>query len=234
MSIRLSSVVLVLANLAPVAGVLLLNWDVLSIMLMYWSESVILGVINVLRMAVASNEQTQPAFDPAAPARASEPAPPASRRSFPRKLFRIAFFCVHYGAFCYGHLMAVVMIFTEDRPGTGTLADLAELWQPAYWIAVAAIFGSHLFSFFANYIGRGEYRMLGLDRLMGQPYGRIMVMQLTVIVGGALVARFDDTLAMLIVLVLAKIVLDLRLHSQEHEKLAAGGRGDLSPGKPPA
>jgi hypothetical protein len=61
-----------------------------------------------------------------------------------------------------------------------------------------------------------------------------MVMQLTVIVGGALVARFDDTLAMLIVLVLAKIVLDLRLHSQEHEKLAAGGRGDLSPGKPPA
>jgi len=53
MTQRPSTRVLILANLVPVAGVLLLQWDVLTILLLYWAENVIIGVINVFRMICA-------------------------------------------------------------------------------------------------------------------------------------------------------------------------------------
>ena len=50
MTKRASSLVLILANLVPVIGVLLLEWDVLSLLLLYWTESVVIGVMNVARI----------------------------------------------------------------------------------------------------------------------------------------------------------------------------------------
>ena len=44
MTNRASSLVLILANLIPVIGVLLYEWDVLSILLLYWAESVVIGL----------------------------------------------------------------------------------------------------------------------------------------------------------------------------------------------
>ena len=54
--LRLSAVALVLANLVPLAGVLLWQWSISSILILYWFENVVIGVINVLRMLLASPE----------------------------------------------------------------------------------------------------------------------------------------------------------------------------------
>ena len=50
MTNRSSSAALILANLFPVAGVLLDQCGVLSLLLLYWAESVVVGVLNVLRI----------------------------------------------------------------------------------------------------------------------------------------------------------------------------------------
>jgi hypothetical protein len=52
--LRLSAIALVLANLAPLAGVLVWQWSVSSIVILYWFENVVIGVINVLRMTMLS------------------------------------------------------------------------------------------------------------------------------------------------------------------------------------
>ncbi|MGI9247995.1 MAG: DUF6498-containing protein, partial [Woeseiaceae bacterium] len=52
MILRPSSIALVLANLVPLAGVLLFDWQVFDVLMLYWAENVIIGVINVLRMGV--------------------------------------------------------------------------------------------------------------------------------------------------------------------------------------
>ena len=52
--LRLSAAALVIANLVPLAGVLLWQWSVSSIVILYWFENVVIGVVNVLRMATAS------------------------------------------------------------------------------------------------------------------------------------------------------------------------------------
>lgn len=199
MLLRPSSFALVLANLVPLAGVVLLDWQVFDIMMLYWAENVVIGTVNVLRMSVCQDGA---------------------------KWFLIPFFIVHYGMFCFGHLAAVTAIFGE-AVGSGTAwqyffaLPLAEAWKSPLWIGIAAISASHLFSFFGNFIAGGEYRRTSVKELMQRPYGRIIVLHVAIIVGAALIQWLGSPLMMLVVLIVAKIVLDLRLHASERDKFAA-------------
>ncbi|MDH3417747.1 MAG: DUF6498-containing protein, partial [Gammaproteobacteria bacterium] len=49
---RPSAIVLIVANLVPLFGVLFLGWRVFDVIILYWAENVVIGVINVLRMIV--------------------------------------------------------------------------------------------------------------------------------------------------------------------------------------
>lgn len=220
---RHSSVALVAANLFPLAGVLWLDWRVLDILLLYWAESVVIGGVNVMRMATCRSGGLAAAV---LPGRSLADLPPdaaarlANVPELPFKLFLIPFFCVHYGMFCWGHLMAVVGFFGDSAPGTAE-AGLAELWRPGLWVAVAAIAASHLYSFATNYLGRGEYTRANLMLLMQRPYGRIVVMHVTILLGAGLLIVLGSPLPMLLVLIGGKIALDLKLHLGERRKLGA-------------
>ncbi len=224
MSKSLSSLVLITANLVPFFGVAFFNWDILAILLLYWTESVIIGGLNVLKIIACQNEDcTDGTVQPANMAL----SPEEYRKQYPLsatglKIMMVPFFIVHYGGFCYGHVNFVVGLFGSDNslnPRVG--AALAELWQGPFWIAVAAIFGSHLFSFFTNYIGRGEYQRVNVNTLMFQPYGRIVIMHVAIIFGACLAMVFGSFLPVLMVLIVGKILIDMHLHEKERLKLAA-------------
>jgi hypothetical protein len=194
--LRPSSIALILANLVPLAGVLLFDWQVFDILMLYWAENVIIGVVNVLRMAVSRGGE---------------------------KWFLIPFFAVHYGMFCFGHLTAVTTIFSEAI-GTGTAwqyffgLPMADAWKSPLWMAIAAIAASHLFSFFGNFVAGQEYRQTSASKLMQRPYGRIFVLHVAIIIGAALIEWLGSPVMMLVVLIAAKIALDLRLHVSERQK----------------
>lgn len=219
MTLRRSAIVLILANLIPLAGVLMFDWRVLDILLLYWAESVIIGIINVLRMTVSRSDKLLrglPGHEKRADALQKVPGTAKTALKF----FIIPFFIVHYGAFCYGHIMGVVSLF-GDGSFPGGIPDVVRLFKlPEYWIAIASIFISHMYSFFANFIGSGEYQTVGAMALMHRPYGRIVAMHIAIIAGGALVAWLGTPLPMLLVLIAIKMVIDVRLHEREREKLA--------------
>lgn len=56
---------------------------------------------------------------------------------------------------------------------------------------------------------------------MFAPYGRIVLLHLTILVGCAAVAALGQPVAMLIALVLLKPGMDVSLHLREHQRLAA-------------
>ena len=196
MLFRPSSIALVLANLVPLFGVLLFDWQVIDVLMLYWAENVVIGAINVLRMGVCREGE---------------------------KWFLIPFFIVHYGIFCFGHLTAVTAIFSESF-GTGSAwqyffsVPFADAWRTPLWMAIGAIAASHLFSFFANFIAGDEYRRTSVSKLMQRPYGRIVVLHIAIIVGAALIDWLGSPVAMLVVLIAAKIALDLKLHNSERRK----------------
>ncbi len=196
MAFRPSSVILVLANLVPLFGVLLFGWRVFDILMLYWVENVVIGLINVLRMAVCRGEM---------------------------KWFLTPFFVIHYGIFCFGHLAAVTALFSESFGAANAwqyfLGDPSgEAWRSPIWIAIASIFASHLFSYFSNFIASGEYRRTSPRDLMQRPYGRIVVLHVAIIFGAALIQWLGSPVSMLAVLIAAKIALDLKLHAAERDR----------------
>ncbi len=224
MTQRSSSRVLILANLIPLAGVLLFQWDILAILLLYWAESVIIGYINVFKMIFCRTDNVLHGF---LPQLAGQPVPEELSESVPKrsvnesKLFVIPFFIFHYGMFCFVHLTAVVEIFSDTSIGLAAASTLADLWQTSFWFAVAGIAGSHLYSFFMNYIGGEEFKRANLSLLMRRPYGRIIAMHISIVFGAVLVMLLGSQLPMLLVLIGAKTGLDIHLHEKERGKLAA-------------
>lgn len=190
---RASAIVLIVANLVPLLGVLALDWRTFDVVLLYWVENVIIGAVNVLRMLACASG---------------------------RKAFLIPFFMLHYGFFCFGHLVAIAMLFEgPDEP--------IVIWQEYFamsadaairsplWIGAAAIAASHLFSYFTNFLAAGEHRRTTVGRLMSRPYGRIVVLQVAILIGAVLIEWLGSHVGLLIALVTIKIVVDLRLHTAE-------------------
>src|SRR5207245_10592179 len=85
-----SALVLVAANLVPLAGVLFFGWSVFATLLLFWVENVIVGGFNILRMLWAQ---------------------PDNPLMWVAKAGMIPFFIVHYGMFTTVHGVFVLTLF---------------------------------------------------------------------------------------------------------------------------
>lgn len=183
----------------PVAGVLLWDWSVFALLALFWMENVLIGVFFALRMLCA---------DPRDPA------------LWAAKLFMVPFFCFHYGMFTAIHGVFVFSLFGGRAYSASGLQVLEPAARAArelgLWLPLAALLASHAFSFLWNYLYRGEFRRARLAELMAKPYGRVVVLHLTIIVGGIGVTALGSPLWALLVLLGLKIGLDLKAHLKEH------------------
>jgi hypothetical protein len=204
-----SVIALILANLVPAFGVLVLHWEVFPLMFLFWSENVIVGAFNVLKML--TNQ-------------------PASPVMWIGKLFFIPFFCVHYGMFTFVHGIFVIDLFGGSANGVHGIKGVhgfpsaAEICNIAMenklgW-AILGLAVSHGVSFVTNYLGKGEYQRVGLSQLMSQPYGRIVVMHIAILFGGFLVMALHSPTPALLLLVALKTAFDLGSHGGERKKFA--------------
>ena len=80
---------------------------------------------------------------------------------------------------------------------------------------------SHGVSFLKNYIQREEYRTMTIEKVMRQPYNRILVMHITLVGGGFVVSKMGESQALLAAMVLLKIGLDAHQHLREHRATSA-------------
>ena len=138
-------------------------------------------------------------------------------------LFRPLFFVAHYGLFMFGHfsvLLGMYSGYVEDLGRSVEASDyyglVLDKWN---WMALLALLVSHGWSFAENYMGRREYERLTPGEAMALPYHRMVIMHVTLLFGGLLLAKTGQPLAGLILLVLVKIVMDVHLHRREHARL---------------
>lgn len=196
-----SAVILVLANLIPFYGVLFLGWKVFSLLFLFWLENVFVGIFNLLKM-IACN--------------------PGSGAKWLGKIFFVPFFFFHYGIFTTVHGIFVIGLFGDKALGISGFSGMDTL----LWIiqsnnlqyAALMLFFSHGFSFLWNYLGQGEYERTDLPSLMGRPYGRVVVLHITIIFGGFLLMALNSPAAGLLLFIVLKILMDLAAHFREHKK----------------
>ena len=201
-----SPYLLIAANVIPLIGVFLWDWDAVAIVVFYWSENLIIGALTLLKMLYLS-----PVLG----------------------WFSGAFFVIHYGGFCAVHgmlamsLMGVDIGDPFDGIGLPFFLIFVELLigvtrnvfaiAPADWLwGFAAIAISHVFSLFSNYFARREYAEQTTRTLMAAPYRRIIVLHLAILFGGWGTVLLGSPLPLLIILIVGKTLLDLRMHLREH------------------
>ena len=203
-------VALVVANLIPLIGVLFFGWSVWNILVIYWLENGIVGVINVLKMSVATGDEVTPGVTLMVNGR---PATSAT------KMGLIPFFIVHYGIFWFVHGIFVLTLpaFFSLMSDDGMTLDLGPVVFAAVGLAI-----SHGLSFWWNFLHGGEYRRTAAAALMFAPYKRLVALHITIIFGAFAVMFTGAPAAAVAVLVAIKTAIDLGLHLAEH-------RGELTP-----
>lgn len=234
---RISRTSLILANMVPVLGVLFGRWTVSDVMIIYWLENVIVGFFNVLRMVFAQGGMA-PDVNKAIVALTPQPR----LLQNVAKLFFIPFFIFHYGMFTMVHGVFVVTLFGNGGALTGSPGIhhggpfgiiYSGLYQtPLFWPIVALIL-SHGISFWFNYIRDGEYLTANLPTLMGRPYGRIVILHVTILLGGFAVMAFHGAWGALVLLTVLKIVTDLKASDLGNKMMArANKRREALPSDP--
>lgn len=101
--LTISVIFLIGANLIPLIGVLFWGWSVGAVLLAYWIESAIIGVLNVPRIWAAQGSAAS-------------------------KVFTSVFFAFHYGAFAAAHLVFLVNVFGAQEPLASISAGGAMMW----------------------------------------------------------------------------------------------------------
>lgn len=194
---------LVLANLLPLVGVLFLGWSVFLVMMLFWLENIIVGLLNIPRILFAMGDED------------------VRKQKFSGRLFTAVFFTVHYGIFTTVHGVFVFSLFGEDQYGELTIQLVWQIIQSQqlYW-AVAALFFSHLLSLVMNYFLGGEYQQARVKDMMKQPYDRIVLLHLGILSGGIVIDMLALPIAGLLALLVLKIIFDVRAHVKEHQALA--------------
>lgn len=202
-SSRLAIITLVAANLAPLVAVLMGSWTLFSVMFLYWAENGVVGLFNVPKMLLA------------------RPSGAGRSRGAANKLFVVPFFLFHYGIFWFVHGVFVFVLFGEGglRGFRMTPIGLMAQIPPGLWGALGFLFLSHGLSFVNNYIGRREYETINVEEQMMQPYTRVMILHMVVLVGGFVVMLLGQPLIALVLLIVLKTWFDLRAHLREHGRI---------------
>jgi hypothetical protein len=78
---------------------------------------------------------------------------------------------------------------------------------------------SHGISLVTNFFGKEEFKEISLTKQMMAPYKRIVVIHIFIMAAGYLIiSTGKDSILIMILFFLIKIVFDLRQHTLEHKK----------------
>jgi hypothetical protein len=197
-----ATVITLIANLVPLVGVLAWGWDAFLLLTLYWMETVIVAVRTILQVAISGD---------------GRPARPSSRIGL------ALFFTFHAGMFIGVHFLFLWLMFSGDWPRrTGGVLEffrvaLVEegLWVPLLIMALAQtvpLLETPLLNLLARRQGRAPQPAaapLSHGEIVTGLYARIIVMQFAIILG-AWVAIALGSIGPLILLILAKIFIEIR------------------------
>jgi len=226
-----SALFLVAFNLIPLVGVVLWGWNVATLLVLYWVENGIVGILNVPKMLLARG-----------PVGPGEGELRINGRVSTSNAGQVVFFLIHYGIFWVVHGVFVFSLtafaaFTGQGfgdgaiqpgvsdgfggvfPGPGEATSSAGVRGPDMTAVAWGALGlaiSHGASFVVNYLGRREYLHVSAGRQMFAPYGRLVILHMAIILGAFVSLTIGSPIGALIVLVILKTIVDLTLHLREH------------------
>jgi hypothetical protein len=190
---------LIIVNLIPLYGVWFEGWNASQVFLVYCLETMIIGVVNVIKMASVT------LF-----VKPKDVWQNNGSSTLQSGFFFILFFIVHYGIFVFvqtqiffevSGVIKVNSVLGKYAAIPGALGNEGML---LLLIFITYYTLQTLFDFFLS----GEYKTISMARLMFQPYGRIFIQQIVVILGSMFLS-FGAGKVFILVLVIVKIYFEI-------------------------
>lgn len=186
-------------DFVPVFMVLFFGWRAEALVLLYWSENVVIGVAAAIRIIWSSLYlKTAGIF---------------------LALFLVPFFCLHYGMFCFGHGVFVFSFANNPELGMGNTApSLFKLFQmvelvrvaiPGMTIVLALITVYQAIAIARDYGSwDNQHRRLPFEEMLA-PYGRIVTLHIAIIGAGVLLIALGNPMSGVLVLILIRMVVSI-------------------------
>lgn len=196
-NITLSGFVLILANIVPIIGVLFFNWAPMDVIFIYWLETLFIGFFNIIKMIFAPEKY------------------------FFYKFIFIPLFILIFGAFqAFQGVFILKVIPHLIQQFTGEYIEIAILGYADYlfWPSLALLV-SHLFSLIWNFFLMKEYKTADMSILMVQPIPRVFFQQCIAVFGCFALLITNSPLVLMILVILAKIYIDLKAHLKSHKSI---------------
>ncbi len=194
-----SAISLIISNLVPLFGVLFIGWNSAEVLLLFWSESAVIGIYNILKMIKAKGMPQGLEMN------GKKVAVKNEEDLKKLKYIIVPFFIMHYGAFMFAHLIFLSVFLTRG----GFFNFLVAL--PLVFFGALGFLISHGISYYTNYIRGKEYEKADVGKLLFSPYTRIIPMHI------AIIFSFMSG-APVMILVVIKTIIDLTAHFMEHNK----------------
>lgn len=195
---------LLLINLVPLAGVFLYNWNANSLILFYVAETILIGIIHVIKMSAlwVMNSKRESALSV------------VRTNTGVKGLGLIPFFIFHFGFFVFVQMM-IFGGFTHQN----LINVFPTLFTGTYKYALSTIFITKILMLISELFWDNESEKKLPDDVFFEPYPRIFVQQLMVILGGWFAIIGNTLIGYLLVLVLSKTIIDLGLANIDWSKI---------------
>jgi hypothetical protein len=188
--INLSTLTLTFSNLLVIYFAVIENWNLATVLFIYWGQSVIIGVFNFVKILKLEKFSTE-GFK--INSRFVKP----TRKT---KIFTAFFFAFHYGLF---HLVYFIFL----------LSDFYSIfhWNNLFFIflSVGFFFVNHFISFLLNK-KEDLKKEKNIGKVFSSPYVRIVPMHLVIVFGFLFGSR------VLVFFLVLKTLADLVMHQREH------------------
>lgn len=198
---------ILLLNLIPVAGVLWLGWSAGQILILYWIENIIIGAASLVRILTARGV--------ADPTRKTVAATASIGLG--------CFFTIHYGLFTLGHGVFTLILAANLMGGAGPLRD-GVLFDTGFHWAVLAAAVLQVIILIREWWWSGLWRRSTPSVEMSRPYGRIIVLHVTVLAYAWWLGETAAPVSAVLILCVMKGVIELgltALGSRRNENRAA-------------
>lgn len=195
----------IITNLIPLYGVYSWDWAVRDVVLLYWVETVIVGVTYIVRIWTKVNPE--------------DPWPTTGGGwvlwgllNTIARSFTSAPFLVHFGGFCFILGMGLLAYFfygTENFNHKMYVQVYEAGLVDGLYLAAFGVLVSHILILVGNWFGSGSYlRQKGTDGIL-RTYARIVILMAVLIVPANMAGESGEVLLAIWILVGLKIFIDL-------------------------
>lgn len=220
---RAGLVALVAANLFVALQTLQHEWGYYETLLIYWTEVVVLGGYNVVRMMVVGVFGARPLGSWAA-----QWVDLGSRLNrFVFTVIGVGFFVVKFGGFALGVGLFVLLLpamLRLDGEGGVSIHRALVAAGPGLLTATVALCLSHGVSLVRNFLLGREYDRVSIVTLAFMPYARMSLVGVVLLLGIAIARKvpvLGQETAFAVVMVLLKLLADAVSHTLEHGRYLA-------------